>query len=298
MMEPSRGLVFAGVHQGTVYVSADLGRSWEPKSKGITHNHVFSLNFVEKQGKVKLYAGTEPAHLFESDDLGETWNELPSLRSVPSVPAWNFPAPPHVAHVKNITFDSRNPDTIYVSIEQGGLLKSEDGGLSWEEFHGFYEDVHRLVIRPSNPKCFYITGGDGLYRSHDGGATWEHLTDRSMRAGYPDALLIHPYLEDLMFMAGASASPNHWPKSRSANSVIVRSHDAGRSWEVLHGGLPEHIRGSVEAMVMEACGKSFSLFAGTTDGDVFNSDDEGEHWTKLVGGLPPISKHGHYRLLQ
>ena len=101
-------------------------------------------------GHVRLFAGTEPAHLFVSEDLGLNWRELPALRSVPSVPKWSFPAPPHVGHVKHINFDADNPNTIYASVEVGGLLRSTDGGESWEEFPGLYEDVHRLMVHPAD----------------------------------------------------------------------------------------------------------------------------------------------------
>jgi len=298
IMESTSGLMFAGVHKRRVYASADAGGTWQLRDEGLTQRDVFSLSCANIGGKVKLYAGTEPAHLFESGDLGQSWREIVSFRSLPSLPEWSFPAPPHVAHVKNITFDPENSTTIYVSVEQGGLFKSRDGGASWQEFHGFYEDVHRLVIRPSNPKWFYITGGNGLYHSRDGGETWEHLTDRSMRVGYPDPLLLHPHHEELMFMAGASTAPSYWRKNGTADPRIARSRDGGRDWEILNEGLPEHIRGNVEAMVMDVWDDSFALFAGTTDGDIFYSDDEGEHWIRIVTGLPPISKHGHYKLLQ
>lgn len=298
MQEPTSGLIFAGVHTGTIYASGDGGKSWEPKDKGITHKHVFSLNHTQVDGKVKLYAGTEPAHLFESDDLGESWHELPTLRSVPSVPKWTFPGPPHVAHVKNVTFDPRNSRTIYASIEVGGLLKSTDGGETWEEFHGFFEDVHRLVIRPSDPNWFYITGGDGLYHSRDGGKNWDHLTTRATRIGYPDALLIHPHHEDLMFMAGAITAPTHWRRLGTTDTRIALSRDAGRSWEMLHEGFPEHIRGNFEAMVMDVWDGTFSLFAGTTDGEIYFSDAGGERWSKIVEGLPPIAKYGHDQHIQ
>ena len=119
-----------------------------------------------------------------------------------------------------------------------------------------------------------------------------------MRIGYPDPLLINPNQETLMFMAGGINNPTVWRTTRTADARIARSRDGGESWEILYEGLPEHIRGNIEAMVMEVCDGSFSLFVGTTDGDIFFSDDEGNHWTKIVAGLPPISKHGHYRHLQ
>lgn len=311
IIEPSSALLFAGAHRGSIYASPDSGKTWELADQGLTQKDVYCLNSAEIRNTVKLYAGTEPAHLFESDDLGGTWHEIESLRSVPSVPRWTFPAPPHVPHVKHITFDPHNSRTIYVCIEQGGLLRSEDAGVSWEELHGFDEDlrfslprgafpddVHRVVIRPSDSRRLYISGGIGICHSQDGGKSWEHLTTPEMRIGYPDPLVLHPHREELMFAAGGRMNPGHWPQTSTADSRISRSRDGGRSWEVLHQGLPEHIRGNVEAMAIEVSNGASGLFVGTTDGDVFYSDDEGDHWTKIVEGLPAISKGEHYRLLR
>jgi photosystem II stability/assembly factor-like uncharacterized protein len=297
-IEPSQGVIFAGAHKGTVYASADGGKTWEPRNKGITFNDIFSLASVKVGSGSRIYAGTEPAHLFVSEDLGASWRELPSLRDLPTVSEWNFPAPPHIAHVKNVTFDPRDPDTIYASVEQGGLFKSVDAGASWEELSGFYYDVHRLVIRPSNPDWFYITGGEGLYRSKDGGNNWEHVTHRQWRIGYPDALLLHPGREELMFMAGSVVSPSFWPQTKSADTRIARSRDHGDNWELLTEGFAEHMKENVEAMALEAWDRSCAVFAGTTAGDIYLSEDEGDHWTKIVSGIPAISKHGHYSLLK
>lgn len=298
-LEPSRGLAFAGLHKGSIYGSGDLGKTWEPKDKGLTEKDIYSLSWAETSGRVRLYAGTEPACLFLSDDLGERWHELESLRSVPSVPQWTFPAPPHTAHVKNIVVDPGNAKKIYVAIEVGALLKSEDGGGSWREL-GKFDDAHRIVIRPSQPDWLYFSHGGqnyGIFCSRDGGESWKLLTPRPTRIGYPDPLLIHPHRESLMFMAGAASGPGTWRETRTANSGIARSRDGGESWEILQHGLPDPIRGSIEAMAMEVWNGSFALFAGTTDGEVFYSDDEGDHWMKIVDGLPPISKWGHYRIL-
>lgn len=298
MVEPTRGLVFAGTHGDGLYASEDGGRTWRRRDRGIRFSNFYSLSFVQADGQARLYAGTEPAHLYVSTDSGESWRDLPAVRAVPSVEKWTFPAPPHDAHVKNVTFDPRSADVIYASIEVGGCLKSADGGATWRELSGFYEDVHRLVIRPSRPESLYISGGDGLWYSGDGGEKWEHLTDRSARIAYPDALIIHPQNDLLMFTAGAICSPGEWRNTGTADARIGRSRDGGRTWEILGRGLPEHIRGNIEAMSTDVWPDGFSLFAGTTDGDVFSSEDGGDTWSTIAQGLPPVSKGGHYRNLQ
>ena len=50
-------------------------------------------------------------------------------------------------------------------------------------------------------------------------------------------------------------------------------------------------------MSLEHWGDSFSLFAATTGGEVYASDDGGEQWSRIASGLAPISKVHHYQLV-
>jgi hypothetical protein len=88
---PEPGLLFAGVFHGTVMCSRDGGKNWESRDAGIEHHDIYSLAYAHIDGRVRLYTGTEPAHLYISDDLGLNWRELPGLRSVASLPTWTFP---------------------------------------------------------------------------------------------------------------------------------------------------------------------------------------------------------------
>ena len=296
-IDPRSGAILAGVHGGGVWASEDGGRTWESRSSGIASDDVYGLNCVEAGNEVRFYAGTEPAHLYVSTNLGKSWTDLPAIRNVPSVDKWTFPAPPHVSHVKNIVFDPSDPETLYVGVEVGGAFKSTDGGRTFRELSGFYEDVHRMMTVPSRPNDVYMSTGRALYFSHDRGDSWEEQTLPENRISYPDALVILPNQPDLMFTAGSSSSPGAWRTSRDADSRIARSRDAGRNWEYLEGGLPDHIRGNIEAVTMNAYAGGFDLFAGTTDGDVFFSNDEGDTWATIGHDLPPVSKSGHFRNL-
>ncbi|HWP42372.1 MAG TPA: glycosyl hydrolase, partial [Blastocatellia bacterium] len=173
LIEPTTDTIFATMHDGGVAASEDFGRTWEFRNEGLASENVYCIARAQAGDKVRLYVGTEPAHLYVSEDMGRHWNELPALRNVPSVSKWTFPAPPHNAHVKNIAIDPKNPDTIYACVEQGGLFKSVDGGASWKELQGFNDDCHRLLILSSDPQKLYLPTGYGFYRSNDGGESWE-----------------------------------------------------------------------------------------------------------------------------
>jgi photosystem II stability/assembly factor-like uncharacterized protein len=298
MIEPTRGTIFASMHDSGVAASEDGGQTWEFRNHGLISENVYSLNYSQAGHQVKLYAGTEPAHLFVSEDMGAQWKELPTLRSVPSVSKWTFPAPPHNAHVINVSIDPTNPDIIYACVEQGGLFKSVDGGASWKELQGFNDDCHRALILRSDPQTIFLPTGYGFYRSYDGGETWENISGRVARIGYPDPMVIHPENERLMFVAGGEADPYHWMQSKSANPRIARSRDGGDTWEILGRGMPERLDASFEAMILEAWNGSCAVYAGNTDGDIYYSGDEGETWTKIVEGLPAVSKTIHHVILR
>ena len=101
-----------------------------------------------------------------------------------------------------------------------------------------------------------------------------------------------------MFAGGAKENPRAWRTTHDADSTIARSRDGGSNWEALDAALPGRLRGNVEAMAMEVSDDSLSLFAATTDGDILFSADEGDQWTKMVSGLPAVSKGEHYSRLR
>jgi glutamate synthase domain-containing protein 3 len=50
-------------------------------------------------------------------------------------------------------------------------------------------------------------------------------------------------------------------------------------------------------MCLADWGGGYSVFAGTTGGEVYVGEDGGERWSLIASGLTSISKKGHERLL-
>lgn len=301
--ESSSGALFAGVHGCGLYRSLDEGRTWRAAMDGLAHRHVFCLACTQQPAGVALYAGTEPVHLYRSRDLGGTWEELPALRSVPGCEKWDFPAPPHLAHVKHIAFDPRDSRRMFVCIEQGALLRSDDAGASFRELHfqdrtfRLNKDAHRIVFNPAHAEEMCLVGGEGVCRSRDGGETWQRLTTSAMRVSYPDCFCYSPEERGVLFVAGGGTAPDVWRLTGEAGAALARSCDNGRTWSQVRGGLPRTLAGNIEAISLIVWPAGFGFFVGTTDGEIYESLDKGQNWTRIAEGLPPVSKCIHHRNL-
>src|SRR4030095_7527023 len=102
------------------------------------HAHSVAVN---PHDPAVVYAGSEPAAIFHSRDGGATWQECQGFRAVPESKHWHFFAPRH-AHVRDLTRAADNPQQLYAGLEVGGVVRSLDGGKTWQQLSGPYEDVH------------------------------------------------------------------------------------------------------------------------------------------------------------
>lgn len=303
LYEPLSGRLFAGAHGGGgLWMSEDGGPRWRQLTNGLPHPHIYSLQAQYREGRARLWVGAEPVSLFFSDDLGESWTERPSLKTVPENENWTFPPPPHVAHVKNVAWHDSAPDTIYVCVEQGALLRSHDSGVTWSEIKGyligdqeFYRDTHRLRIARSDPGRLYFATGDGLCRSLDGGETWAYLLDKDSPIGYPDAMFIDALDERKIVLGGPRGAPRTWRESKDAKATVLVSRDGGETFAAMTQGMGAPLRHNIEAMGMYSTPDHVWYAAGTAGGEVFLSEDGCETWIPIAQGLPPVSKAGHFR---
>jgi hypothetical protein len=103
--------------------SRDAGTTREWVNKGIGRHDLWSARAWRLQGRDVVLVGSVPAHLYISEDAGDSWCELRALRQAAGVEDWRFPPPPRVGHVKDIVIDG---DRLMVGIEIGALPLSTD----------------------------------------------------------------------------------------------------------------------------------------------------------------------------
>ena len=290
------GALYAATHGFGAARSDDGGYTWTWILEGLDHMDLWSARAGKLKGRDVVCVGALPAHLYISEN-GKTWRELPALRNAPSVDKWCFPPPPRIGHVKDIVFDG---DRLMVGIEIGALLVSKDFGESFTELVVDPDpvecDIHRVLVHPDRPHRLIVANGIvGVVSSDDDGATWRK-NPMPPHADYPDAIVVHPDAPDTVFLTAGVGWPSHWYEIGKARGKIARSRDGGNTWQRLLGGLPNGQRALFSALTIEAWPGGSALYAVDTDGELFESTDEGDSWT-IIAEVPPVSKGEFYRAL-
>jgi photosystem II stability/assembly factor-like uncharacterized protein len=285
--DPNR--LYAPTNREGMWLSEDGGKSWREINRGLLYKEVWSLAQHPRTGD--LLVGTGPSAFFKSTDRGETWVEAAQLRTLPTTKNWTFPGPPYISHIKHIGICADDPSLVYGSIEEGGIVRSRDGGATWDqidESNGIYDDVHTVTVMPDNHQTLVSTTGKGVYRSIDGGDSWTLSSDGLEGRTYMAHLAMHPSRPNVLFTAAAGCPPPMWPKPEGANSGFFRSENQGRNWERLTGGLPEYVAPAPRCVIGDP-EEPDALFAGLTDGTVWMSEDGGESFQRIVQGLPQVT---------
>lgn len=218
-----------------------------------------------------LLVGTEQAHLLRIEDGRPV--RLEAFDAVEGRAAWYTPwGDP--ADVRSLAADPAG--RLYVNVHVGGVVRSADGGATWQPTLDIEADVHQVVTDPARPGLVLVAAAVGLGISRDGGATWRFETE-GLHAAYCRAAAV---ADDTVLV---SASSGH---SARRGAVYRRRLDGPGSLERCAGGLPRWFGGNVDTAGLAAAGPAVVL--ASPEGAVFLSEDRGERWSLLADGLPEI----------
>jgi hypothetical protein len=277
--------LYAGTSASGVCRSEDGGETWQEVNDGILYKEMWSLAQHPTTGE--LFAGSGPSAVFKSADGGDTWTDLDQLRTLPSTKDWTFPRPPHVSHIKDFGFSLTDPLRILCPIEEGWLLRTTDGGKTWQNLQDEVEfDAHYVTVMPNDPAVVIMTSGDGAYRSLDGGEHFTQIT-RGLDRRYIGQIAVHPARPNVLLTVAAAVVPPMWRRPEGADVAIYRSENQGETWEQVKGGLPELITAGSRPVASDPQDPN-AFCVGMQDGTVWLTEDGGDSFQCVVRGIPPV----------
>jgi photosystem II stability/assembly factor-like uncharacterized protein len=265
--------VLVGTFDSGLYRSSDGGDSFERVGEGVIDSDRITSATVSPHDPDELWVGTEPSAVYRSTDGGNSWEVREGITDLPSEPEWYFPPRPDTHHVRWIEADPSERDRLYVGIELGALILSDDGGETWRERPpGSRLDNHSLATHSRVPGRVWSAAGDGYAESHDGGETWDQPQD-GLDHRYCWSVVPAPSNPETTLLSSASgANAAH----RVGESYLYRKRD-DEPWERLDGrGIPTG-EGTYRAVLATA---GESVYAATNHG-IHRSGDGGDSWQPL-----------------
>lgn len=275
--------VFAGTFDSGLFRSTAEGE-FERVGRSIAPDRITSVA-ISPHDHEEVWVGTEPSAVYRSRDGGDRWKAVKGITDQPSEPEWYFPPRPETHHVRWIEIDPASPKRVYVGIELGALLLTDDAGETWRERpEGSRRDNHSLATHPDDPGRVYSAAGDGYAESENGGESWTHpqegLDHRYCWSVRPD-----PDDPDTVLISSASGARTAHD-AETADSYVYRRRNG--VWERLDDrGLPMGA-GVVRAVLATHRGD----FYAANDRGLFRSPDAGDSWERLDLELPdrPVAR--------
>jgi photosystem II stability/assembly factor-like uncharacterized protein len=268
-----------------------------------------------------VFAGTQPAGLFRSENWGRSWEPVQSINRHENRQYWSGTGGGDSC-IHSIHVHPDDPKRMFLCVGAGGSYRSADGGESWEMITqnavvsnpegkkvlaqlmaempemaadlpgdkdpAGLDELHRMRMDPKNPDRLWGQAHWGVFKSEDAGDNWSDVTvGLPSFHGFPIAVTRSG--PDAVFVVPLDYGQDNF-RVAPGQFAVYRTRDAGKSWERLTNGLPgphdyqSAYREGLDTDTLEPAG----VYVGTSNGEVYASADMGESWMRLPGTLPPI----------
>ena len=226
---------------------------------------------------------------------------------------WENVGPANISgRISDVAFDLQHPDTIWAGSATGGVLKSTDGGRIW---NFVFDDmptqlIGDIAVDPVNPSTVYVGTGEangghnnypglGVFKTEDGGATWRsvglELTSNIGR------IVVDSMNHDRVWVAAIGSYFDDGP-----HRGVYRSLNQGESWEKVlfindSTGVIDLAVNPLNTDILYAAAwhRVRRVTGAQLSGPgsaIYKSEDGGDSWNKLSGGLPADEQIGRIGL--
>jgi photosystem II stability/assembly factor-like uncharacterized protein len=309
----SRVRVLVGTRKGAFILESDGKREkWDVSGPHFAGWEMYHLKGSPVDPN-RLYAsqtsGWFGQTMQRSNDGGKTWEVVGNrfaYEGVPGTHQWydGTQHPWEFKRVWHLEPSLTDPDTVYAGVEDAALFVSSDGGQTWKELAGLRGHgtgprwqpgaggmcLHSIILDPAQTGRIYIAiSAAGAFRSDDCGQSWKPI-NRGLKSEYiPDPaaevghcvhhIAMHKSRPGVLFMQ------KHWD--------VMRSDDAGESWQEVSGNLPTDFGFAIDVHAHEP--ETIYVVPIKSDREhfplegqlrVYRSRTGGNEWEPLTKGLP------------
>ncbi|MFA6285358.1 MAG: hypothetical protein WC643_02410 [Parcubacteria group bacterium] len=195
--------------RGKILKSSDAGATWKEAYTEPSNGPFVLALAIDPSGSGKIFGGTTEGQIIFSDNNGDSWQNLYRTQG----------------QVFKITIDFKNSDLAYFALNQGGLLRTKDGGKNFENIgkNNILKGSQpvgkptSIMADPNKQGWMYVGTTTGLFRSKNSGDDWELVKVlNSPKESAIRGIAINPINSDEIIYGAAQA--------------FYKSVDGGQSW--------------------------------------------------------------------
>jgi hypothetical protein len=263
------GSVYLG-GDGGVYVSTDHGDSWRSLSNNLDLNEVYGIAVSAPAQPFVVIQGVQDNG---SQILGGPSHQWTAVQSGDGT---------------YTGVDALDAKVLYAEQQGGGLIKSTDGGSTWnpiaipagtQQFLTYY----LVDANPAFHKRLLYNESNSLYESLDAGATW-HVLNNSVNMGNAN------YIHTSITQVAVAPSDEHTLYAAELGGQVQATTNNGVSW-MSGSGLPNRVMSAV-AVNPHLSSMAWATASGFGSGHVFQTTNSGATWTDRTGNLPDAPASG------
>ena len=247
-----------GGDSSAIYRSTDGGETWKKLTEGLPKGPLGRMAVtVAPSNPRHLYAlaVTDKGVLWESNDMGDHWNEASDNHALDVRPFY----------FSRMVVSPVDENKVYFLSFQ--MLESDDGGKTAHEAdHGVHPDHHTLWIDPQNPDRMIQGNDGGVFLSMDGAKTWRFMDSLPIEQLYQAAADT-----DAPFnVCGGLQDNSSWcgPSSNLGRSGVTNA-----DWYVVVGGDGEY--------AVPAPSDSNVIYTDSQEGYVVHLDKK-SHYARFI----------------
>ena len=228
-----------------IFKSTNGGKTWQEitQNKGLPKGILGKIGLaISEVDSNRIYANIEAENggLYRSDDGSKTWQLINNHRDL-----WQ-----RAFYFMRMITDPIDKETVYVMNFR--IMKSTDGGKTFEQLPDAHADHHDLWINPKNNKIMIDASDGGGVVSLNGGNTWSSMS-------YPTAQIYR--------LTVTNDYPYHLCGAQQDNSTICVASDGGflRNPRVESGLWMYAVGGGENGYVATHPTKNNIFYAGATN---------------------------------
>ncbi|MEO0461037.1 MAG: hypothetical protein AAF219_09340 [Myxococcota bacterium] len=262
-----------------------------------------------------IYVGTIPGGLFISRDGGDNfelnrplWDHDSRGGDVSSSmgsgkTAWfGTPAAADSGEfapgLHSIVVDPRDPKRVLVAVSTAGVLETTDAGETWcgrntgmlndylpnpEAEWG--HDAHYVDVCLGAPDHVWQQNHSGVFYSADGAQTWKRVSNEAAGVHFGFPVAVHDTDGQTAWVVPGKADDARM--TIDGGLFVARTRDGGESWDQLRNGLPQE--NAYDVVYRHALSQHGGVLGfGSTTGNLYLSEDEGDSWHTVANNLPPV----------